>query len=435
VDETTGPEGRTRGAVATAGDRLASPGTAPVPAARESRATRTDRRLTCAFVVLLVLTQRIGFPYGGTAVSLALPLTYLFVGALVVRHRMGVARVRSELYWFALALVLTVTVLVALRGGIFSTDSLLLLVSIYLPWTMRLASDGASVARAAGRAFVDLMVVLAVIGVAQLATQLTGIWQYRDYVGEAVPPQWQVPDYNTSIPLVWDSPHFKSNAFVLLEPSFLSQFCALAVLLGIVLHVRAWKLAVLVAGLASAVSGTGIVLLVVGAILLLVRARRRIRPKYVAAAGVAVVLVLLSPVTPLLLERSDELSTPGSSGNGRFIAPYSVVATGLAAEPERYLVGDGAGNEQVLRWSGYDEARYANYSIIPKLTFEYGVVAGGFFVLFLLVAMLDRAPWRVVPGALVLMTFVLSGALLQPQTASLAWIFTGFGSSDRPRGP
>ncbi len=72
-----------------------------------------------------------------------------------------------------------------------------------------------------------------------------------------------------------------------------------------------------------------------------------------------------------------------------------------------------------------------SYSLIPKLAFEYGVVAGGLFVVFLLVSMLRGAPWKIVPGSLVFMTFFLSGALLQPQTAFLAWLFTVLGSHDR----
>jgi hypothetical protein len=71
--------------------------------------------------------------------------------------------------------------------------------------------------------------------------------------------------------------------------------------------------------------------------------------------------------------------------------------------------------------------------VIPKLAFEYGILAGGLFALFLLLALIDRTPWRVVPGSLVVMVFLLSGALLQPQTAYLAWLLSGIGASDGPR--
>ena len=400
----------------------------------EGRAHRVDLHLTSAFVVLIVLTQRVGVPFGATAISVALPLTYLFVVTMAVRHRLTFSRIRAELYWIAVALVLAATAAVGLTGGTFSTDSLYLLLAIYFPWILRMAwGNGAAVVHRAGRTFVWVMVVVGALGAFQLASQLAGVWDYRDLVGEWLPPDLQVPGYNTTIPLVWDSPVIKGNGFILLEPSFLSQFCALAIIIAVVLRMRVWAIVVLLAGVVSSVSGTGLMLLMAGGLLLLFRARRRIRPGYIVAAGVGAVLLLLGPTAPFLLERSDELSTSGSSGDARFIAPYSSVAKGLEQEPERYAVGAGPGNEQILILSGDDEARYANYSIVPKLLFEYGLVAGGAFILFLLVAQLDRTPWRVVPGALVVLTFVLSGALLQPQTASLAWVLSGLGSSDRHR--
>lgn len=70
------------------------------------------------------------------------------------------------------------------------------------------------------------------------------------------------------------------------------------------------------------------------------------------------------------------------------------------------------------------------YVILPKLAYEYGVIAGGLFAIFLVVATLRGTPWRVVPGSLLFMTFFLSGALLQPQTAFLAWVFTTLASRE-----
>ncbi|CAA9436325.1 MAG: hypothetical protein AVDCRST_MAG35-2922 [uncultured Quadrisphaera sp.] len=38
--------------------------------------------------------------------------------------------------------------------------------------------------------------------------------------------------------------------------------------------------------------------------------------------------------------------------------------------------------------------------------------------------MLDRAPWPVVPGAVLFWLFFLGGNLLLPQTVALAWLLT-----------
>jgi hypothetical protein len=118
----------------------------------------------------------------------------------------------------------------------------------------------------------------------------------------------------------------------------------------------------------------------------------------------------------------------------RFVAPYRHVWEALNDEPLRLLVGAGPGSvDRAIpdRVAGGTDALYA---VLPKLAFEYGILAGALFAVFLVVAMLDRVPWRVVPGSLVVTVFVLSGALLQPQTAFLAWLLSSIGASDRPAG-
>jgi hypothetical protein len=275
------------------------------------------------------------------------------------------------------------------------------------------------------------MLVLAPIGVFQLAGQLLGVWQWEDYLGDVLTSDYIVPHYNFDNPLAYESPIRKATAFVLLEPSFLSQFCALAVIIGLVLRVPAWQLVLLIAGVASSVSGTGVFLLAAGGVLLLVRAPQLMRVGYVVAAVVAAGLVLYSPVAGLFLDRSGELTETQSSGYSRFVAPYLQVLGGLADAPIRYAIGDGAGtSEDLLVTNAEGFSQVVLYVILPKLVYEYGVVAGGLFLIFLVVATLRGTPWRIVPGSLLFMTFFLSGALLQPQTAFLVWVFTTLGSRE-----
>ncbi|MGY2078782.1 hypothetical protein [Modestobacter sp. SYSU DS0657] len=419
--------------------RQVQPSADGATAAPGSAWDKVDQRLLNGFVILLVLTQRIGVPVSDTSIGVALPLTYALVAVLLVRRRLMISRIRVELLLMAATAVVAATAAVTINGGTVSLSSLMLLLAVYLPWTMRISgSAGRAAVLQAGRVFVRVMVVLAIVGVGQFAAQLAGIWTFEDYLPQWISADFLVGDYNTVIPLVYGSETYKSTAFVLLEPSLLSQFCALAVIVGLMLHVRAWQLLVLVAGLASSVSGTGVILLAVGVVLLVLRAPRQIRAAYVVAGAVALTLVLLSPSGPLLLGRSTEVTQPGSSGYARFVQPFTEVREGLEAEPERYLIGGGAGNsERLLASNRNGIGEVVLYSSVPKLTFEYGLIAGGLFAIFLIAALLDGSPWRVVPGALLVMTFVLSGALLQPQTASLAWVLTTLGARDRqarPRG-
>jgi hypothetical protein len=391
-------------------------------------------RAISVLVVLLVVTQRLGIDVGGTVTSLATPLAYAFVGMCLVRRTVTVSWLRAGLLIVAVSAVFLTTAAVSWLGlsGQYSMTSLLLLVVLYAPWALRARDPfGVAVVTRAGTTFLWTMLVLSAIGIAQLAAQLVGLWDWEDPLQLVIPEDFQVPFYNFNNELAYGLGIYKSTAFVMLEPSFLSQYCALAILIGIMLRVRTWQLLLLAGGLASAVSGTGLFLLGAGAIILLVRAPGLLRISYLVTGVVVPALLYLSPLATFLLSRQDEFSQEGTSGNARFVLPFQAVWNGLVEEPVRFFVGAGPGAvDRVLtgsRVSSNDSA--VLYSVIPKLAFEYGILAGGLVALFLVLATIDRAPWRVVPAALVFMTFFLSGALLQPQTQYLAWLLSGFGAA------
>ncbi len=418
------------------GERVAT----PHGAARAARAVRAVPpawylRLVSALVVLLVVTQRIGVPAGGETTSIAIPLAYAFVAVSLASRLLTVSRLRAGLFTVAVSALLLTTATVSWLGwgAEFSMSSLGLLVVTYVPWLLRAREPyGAAVVARAGHTFVWTMLVLSVLGAGQLAAQFAGVWTWEDYLDDVLSSEYRVPGYNFTNELTYGHSIAKATGFVLLEPSFLSQFCAVAILVGIMLRVRTWKLLVLAAGLGSAVSGTGLVLLAVGGVLLLLRSPRRLRIGYVVVAAVVPAVILESPVGEYFLARDDELSSQNSSGYSRFVAPFEQVWNGLLDEPLRFFVGNGPGSVTRVLLSEENGGIDVNYSVLPKLAFEYGILAGGLFLLFLVLALVDRAPWRVVPAALVFMVLVLSGALLQPQTAYVVWLLAGIGASTRP---
>jgi hypothetical protein len=172
-------------------------------------------------------------------------------------------------------------------------------------------------------------------------------------------------------------------------------------------------------------SGTGIVLFAVGLMVVLVRAPRAIRPSMVAIGAVGIAALLLSPYAEPLLDRTDEASDSSSSLSLRFVAPYQQVASGLEQEPWRYLIGSGPGaSERVLESARDGSGLAVVYTIIPKVIFEYGFLAGSLFLTFLAVALFRRPPAPIVPLALAVMLALLSGSLLQPHTILLAWLLS-----------
>jgi hypothetical protein len=410
-------------------DTDASEATAP----RLARWGHADQVLVNVFVVLIVLTQRVGIPMMGTSISVALPLGYLLIAVLAVRGALGISRIRAELLVIGVTATLVATTIVGLRGGNVSIPSLLLLLSIYLPWMLRArgSADGRRIVTSAGRTFIRLMMVVATVGVLQLVAQFAGVWRFEDYLQDWLGADYIVPHYNFSNEVAWEAGIFKATAFVLLEPSFLSQLCALAIIIGFMLRIRAWQILVLAAGMGASVSGTGIILLAAGLVFLVLRAARLLRPGYVVAAAVAVALVLASPVASIFAERSGEVTQADSSGHARFVEPYAQVYEAMGDRPVLYLHGAGPGtSEELLQTYSIGYSDIVLYSVVPKLAYEYGIVAGGLFAVLLLVSILRGAPWRVVPGSIFVMIFFLSGALLQPQTAFLAWVFTTLGSRE-----
>lgn len=393
---------------------------------------RTDvqraTRVTSALLIVLVLGQRLVVPVGANPVPFTLLATYATVALLALMGFVKPNLTRVELYVVSVCLMTGVSWLAALHGSVMSLTSLLLLILLYLPFTITIRADLRSAYRALARTFVRLMMVLSAVGAVELAAQFAGVWSFTDYLEMLVGPNYLVQDFNVANPLSWDSPIVKAQAFVFLEPSMFSQFCALGIIIALLLRAPAWQPLLLGLGMASAISGTGILLLVVGTILVILRRPELVKPSYIIAGVLGLAVVLSLPVADYLLARRDETSQQGSSGNMRFIQPYTEVNEGLQADRLRYLIGGGPGSSERVLLSARDgRAGVAVvYTIPSKVPFEYGFIAGTAFLAFLLVCLFRAPPTAVLPGTICFMIFFLSGSLLQANTILLAWLLTSF---------
>ena len=102
--------------------------------------------------------------------------------------------------------------------------------------------------------------VAALIGVAQFVGQFVFGADIAFFLDKHLPENVTVSGYNSLIPLYWDSPVYKSNGVFFLEPSFLSQYMAVAIILEL-LFFSNWKRVVLyAAAMFASFSGTGMVL-------------------------------------------------------------------------------------------------------------------------------------------------------------------------------
>ena len=382
-------------------------------------------RVLQVLLIVVVVGQRITVPLG---FPISLPLIAAYVGILLLRLRGGIQynRVRSELYIAAGAAIVASAWFTSWRGDDVSLNSLLLLLVIYLPWVFCVSNQFSDLIIPMLRVFVRLMVFSAVVGSLQMVAQLLLGWKYEDYLQSWLPPNWLAQGFNTSYQLAWNNPVTKANSFYFLEPSFLCQFLALALIISLLIRAPAWQPLLLGLGMASTLSGTGIILLVVGIALLFILVPNRIKPSYLVAGILGLAIVFATPAANILLDRRDETSQQGSSGYIRFVQPFTEVSSGLAEDPSRYVVGAGSGaSDRLLESSakGGDGAAVV-YGIAPKMAFEYGLISAFLFIAFLLISIMRGPPLPVLPTCIVIMIFFLSGSLLQPHTIVLAWLLT-----------
>ena len=135
----------------------------------------------------------------------------------------------------------------------------------------------------------------------------------------------------------------KSNGVFFLEPSFYSQFIGLGLVLELSMRNRPLRIALLVAGLAVAYSGTGIIVASVGIAGLVIVKRRWDVIVFVTLA--ALVALMLSDVLQLdrLLGRIGEFHSTRSSASARFVAWIDMLNQHWWLDGMRALFGAGAG--------------------------------------------------------------------------------------------
>ncbi len=247
-----------------------------------------------------------------------------------------------------------------------------------------------------------LLLIVAAAGIVQFAIQFAGlrIFSFAGFV-----PGWLLNEtgWNLEIPIGLGEA-LKSNGFFLVEPSVMSQFMAVALMIEMLAFRRLPYLLTFLAGFALSFSGTGwIVLLVFVAV---VAIRLGGRGVAVAAAMIAIIalaagtLMLISPdVAAIAAGRVHEFQQPGTSGHMRFITPFWMLADELQRTPSLAFFGIGGGvSEHLVLPYAYD----VNTPV--KIGVEYGFPALTCYLLLFLVGARSRLQSVLVVPGFVLLT-------------------------------
>ena len=401
-----------------------SPALAAPASARESPPRVRPLTLVKAMVTAAVVLQRFTVPFGSEQVSFVLVAEAVLLGVLLVRGQLVIERNRTLWYLVAAATCLAAAAIASDSGDGSSLLSVLLLLAMYAPFCLTLAPSLRCLYRPVLQFFTTLMAIVAVVAVVQMLLQLAG-WSYSDPLAN-FPSEVLNKGYNTAYPVEYGSAIVKSNAFIFLEPSFLSQFLALAFVVELTIGARLWRLLLYFGAILTTVSGTGVILLAFGIVVLLFKRADRRPIMFLLPFVFAVVVTLATPVGSLFTTRvSGESSTETSSSNARFVEPYERVYDDLNQSVQHLVVGRGPGfAERAANDAFVREDIPIVYPVVPKLSYEYGLVAGLLFAGFIAFAFLNRTPSLVIASSALLMHFFLSGSLLQAHTVYLCYVLT-----------
>jgi hypothetical protein len=375
----------------------------------------------CAsMVVMCILCSRLALPLGAKQIPLTLPVAVVHIALIVVLSRGSLALPRLFATLGVLGLILFEMSLVHRHSSMFS---LVYVALIYMTLTATTKIDEPALRRI-WRTFIGLACVGAILGALQIAVQTVAGGYYLDPVQD-LPDQLQLQGYSITYPIMRGVlPTLKANGMLFVEPSAFSQFLALALLGELWLYRRLKVMALLCLGLVLSFSGTGLMMVAAG---IAFGARPRAMLALAVVGAVVAGILFATGYGEAFTSRVGEIRRPGTSGYERFVAPFAAMSLPFEDSVEAVLWGYGAGRVEDL-----DTEYAANYSPVPKVFLEYGLV--GFFAFALLWATMFRrlALQRPIVGAMFVMYFLAAGSLLQPYTVFSLWALSA-GFLKQPR--
>ncbi|MCD0160821.1 hypothetical protein IHN63_05800 [Deinococcus sp. 6YEL10] len=305
-------------------------------------------------------------------------------------------------------------------GARFSELSMLLYLFAYFPFIFSLRPS-VEMARSAVKVFINFNVIVSAACSVLLMLNIFGL-QVLDPLGNFL-RNFQLDGYNIQYPIFYGSQIFKQNGIFYLEPSFFSQFIAIALAIEIKYRRKVLYIIILLFGFISSFSGTGII--IIGAFFLseMLSIRKKLKERLWIIALV-LIIILVSFVNPFynIFERLSEITTLSendSSGFYRFISPF-INYSYFTSESSILTIMIGCGAGCVDRLS---LPLIANYNTIFKLLFEYGLI-GLIVHYFLILSFIKSHIGRISSIYIALLVFycICGGYLLSLHVTSVIFI-------------
>jgi hypothetical protein len=334
--------------------------------------------------------------------------TLSFSGALML------SRWRTEL-WAMTIVALAVSTFCQWHS--WSALSLGFLVAAYTPLVLVVEGADEEVYKAHLEPFQWCMIGVALLGLYQFATMDAS--DPFDRFGS-----WVITGFNTHGALSYGSAVLRSNGYVLLEPSFFSQYCAIAIVLEFTFFHKLWRIPLYAAGIFVAAGGTGLTTLL---IFVVAHAWHRNKMPQLAILAVVGLIVLWmfsdNVIVQNMLTRTSEFAEPGSSAFGRFVAPFVQISRQLVDLPSWIVgLGPGASSGDRLKLEGWSPDEIGNLMAPIKMLIEYGLVGAAPFMIFITRAFFDRSRSFVLSFAMFVCYTFMSSSLQHPPTVYLCYL-------------
>ena len=368
--------------------------------------TRDPVRWVLVLFAATFALQRLSLP--GISIPITVPFAVAWMG-LAMYYQVVAVNVRRLILWLvagAIGALMVIPQLLFVNAPYVSVNSWVLWMVVWLPLVVHLRDRSRAQYHRCLRAIVQFGLALSALSILFVVVQLLG-FGYRDFLGEIVPQQFLVQGYNSSYPIAYESPFYKSNGWLALEPSFLSFMLGVCIVAGILVKAHPVKLLVLVAGLLATTAGSGFAVVGVAVVAVVVTGRWSLLKPYALPVVVLVGVAALTPFGQSILARTSEAGDDRSSTALRAIEPYRYLWPQWVNDPAAIFLGRGAGSSRwVVDNLGIPGLTTPN---VPKLIFDYGLFAGSLLLVLMLATYL-RTPEPILAVALGFSMFTVQAA-------------------------
>ncbi|MEY9123715.1 uncharacterized membrane protein (UPF0136 family) [Bradyrhizobium yuanmingense] len=381
----------------------------------------------CSVISLLFLPQ-IAINIGEFPASTDL-FCYLAFSAYLLGSGFAALEASIAVLWLVIAAVASSRISYSAEPT--SWSSLLLLLCLYAPFSVRLVHrDGIEhVATYVQSTFVFLTAIISAIAVLQLfainVLKAPGIINIAFVLPDEIRGAGTYSFFRESGGIV------KANGFFLRESATLSVLTAIGFMLEYhSAQRRILVIILLLAGLLSSVSGSGILIVMVA---FLVPTSLRKIPLFLTTLIFLSALLAYGSEIPglgLWLDRLSEFDSRGSSGYARFVAPLQMLERSIEKGSVAIWLGNGGGS--YLRTVAALQLKYEiNDPTWAKLIYEYGL-AGFCIVTALFACRLYSSRLRPEICNAILYAWISAGSVLKPDFVLLVWMLSMVHKGPKP---